>query len=246
MEFRLVRAHVVALLRDLLRTPSFLIPTVGFPTMFYCIFALGYARTNADTANFIVCSYVGFAMLGVTLFQFGVGVANERGRPWERYLRALPVSVATRFAARVIVALIFGAASAGLVGIVARLLSPVTLDAAQWFLLALAAVFGAIPFVLIGLAIAYWVPARGALPVTNLLYLLGLFAGGFFMPPQYLPSFAQAISPYTPTRQFGELLWSVTGAHDAPHAMSVLVLYALAFAAIAIIGYRRDERTRYA
>ncbi len=246
MNLTLLRAHVAAILRDLMRTPSFLIPTVLFPTMFFLIFAMTYAHTGSGAANFLVCSYVGFAMIGVTLFQFGVGVAVERGRPWERYLRALPVSVATRFAARVVVALIFGMASAGLVALTARLLTPVSLDAAQWGMLALFAVIGAIPFVLIGLAIAYWVAPRGALPVTNVLYLLGLFVGGFWMPPQFLPSIAAAISPFTPTRQYGELLWSVAQPHDAFHAGVVLALYAIAFAAIAIVGYRRDERTRYA
>ena len=246
MRLSLLRAHVVAILRDLQRTPAYVIPTVVFPTMFFLIFALAYARSSGQAANFLVCSYVGFAMLGVTLFQFGVGVAAERGRPWERYLRTLPVTVGTRFVARIVVALVFGAVSAGLVAVTARLLTSVSLDLAQWATLACYAVIGAVPFVLIGLAIAYWVAPRGALPLTNVVYLLGLFVGGFWMPPQFLPPLAAAISPFTPTRQYGELLWSVVEPHDALHASSVLAVYALAFAAVAILGYRRDERTRYA
>jgi ABC-2 type transport system permease protein len=66
------------------------------------------------------------------------------------------------------------------------------------------------------------------------------------MPPQYLPGFVQRISPYLPTRQFVDLLWSVIGSHSAARAMIGLAAYAVVFAVFASLGYRRDERTRYA
>jgi ABC-type sulfate/molybdate transport systems ATPase subunit len=53
-------------------------------------------------------AFVVFAIVGVTLYQFGVGIAQQRGRPWERYLRALPVSTAVRFIARIVTAVLFG------------------------------------------------------------------------------------------------------------------------------------------
>jgi ABC-2 type transport system permease protein len=194
-----------------------------------------------------MCSYAAFSLVGVTLFQFGVGVANERGRPWERYLRTLPVSIGTRFCARIAVALVFGLAAAGLVALEARLLTPIDFTAMQWLTLAAYTLCGAAPFVLIGIAIAYWVAPRGALPVTNIVYLLCSFAGGFWMPPQYLPSFAAVVSPYLPTRQYGELLWSVAqSGHDARTAALALAGFGVAFAVIGAIGYRRDERARYA
>lgn len=242
-----LRAHVGTMLRELLRTPAYVIPSVGFPAMFFAIFGLAYARMSAQVADFTMCSFICFALVGVTLFQFGVGIATERGRPWERYLRTLPVSVATRLAARVCVALVFGVAAAGLVALEARLFSPVDLTALQWLILATCALLGAIPFVLLGMAIAYWVAPRGALPVTNIIYLLGSVCGGLWMPPQYLPSIMKAVSPYVPMRQYGELLWSVaqTG-HDPQRAATILGVFAVAFGALAIAGYRRDERTRYA
>jgi ABC-2 type transport system permease protein len=241
-----LRAHTGAILRELMRTPAFVIPSIGFPAMFFSIFGLSFARTNAAAADIVMCSYVAFSIVGVTLFQFGVGIATERGRPWERYLRSLPVSVMTRFAARVCVALVFGIAAAGLVALEARLFSPVNLTLAQWLLLATYALLGAIPFVLLGIAIAYWVAPRGALPVTNIVYLLGSVAGGFWIPPQYMPSYIAAVSPYVPMRQYGELLWSIAQpGHDAMRAMTMLVCFAVVFTTLAVIGYRRDERARY-
>ncbi len=247
MSAKIFIAHVAALFRDILRTPSFVVPAIIFPAMFYAIFALTYARHDSATANMVMSSYVVFAIVGVAMFQFGVGVANERGRPWERYIRSLPVHVEVRFAARVLVAMIVATMAAGLVAVLARIFTPVTLTAAQWLTLGGYAALGAMPFVMLGLAIAYIAPPRGALPITNIVYLLSAFAGGLWMPPQYLPSFAAALSPYLPTRQYGELIWSVTGAgHDALHAALMLGYFTLAFSALAIIGYRRDERARYA
>ncbi len=244
---RLLSAHVAALLRDLMRTPSFLIPTVIFPAMFYTIFGVPYARVGADAANQTLASFMGFAVVGVALFQFGVGIAAERGRPWERYLRTLPVSVETRFAARIIVAVVIATMASFLVAAIGKAFTPIALDATQWATLALYAIAGAVPFVMAGIAIAYLVPPRGALPVTNIIYLLCSFAGGFWIPPKYLPAIAAAISPYLPTRQYGELLWSVAGTgHNAAHAVVALASFSLIFSIVALIGYRRDERTRYA
>ncbi|HVA27025.1 MAG TPA: ABC transporter permease [Candidatus Baltobacteraceae bacterium] len=242
-----VRAHAGAILRELLRTPAFVIPSIGFPAMFYAIIGLMYSRTNAAAADFTMCSFMAFALVGITLFQFGVGIATERGRPWERYLRTLPVTVATRFAARVCVALVFGIAAAGLVALIARLFAPIDFTALQWLQIAAYALVGAIPFVMLGIAIAYWVAPRGALPVTNILYLLGSIAGGLWMPPQILPPILQSISPYVPMRQYAELLWSVAQrGHDPLRAALMLSGFVLVFGAAGIVGYRRDERSRYA
>lgn len=246
MNLKILFAHVGILLRDLLRTPAYVVPTVLFPSMFFCLFGLPYARANAETANFMLASFTAFAVVGVALFQFGVGIAAERGRPWERYLRSLPVSVGTRFAARILVVVAMATLSAGILATIARLFTPLTLSGFQWLTLASFAMAGAVPFVVIGLAIAYVAPPRAALPITNVLYLLGAYAGGYWMPPQFLPHFAAVLSPYFPTRQYAELLWSIAeSGHDAAHAGLVLAYYTLAFAVVAIIAYRRDEKARY-
>jgi ABC-2 type transport system permease protein len=246
MNVRLLGVHAASMSRELLRIPAFAIPTIIFPAMFYAIFGLQFARLSAQVADAVMCSFVAFAVIGVTLFQFGVGIAVERGRPWERYVRTLPVSVDTRMAARIVVAMLFGLAAAGLVAIVARAFTPVNFGPAQWLLLTLYAAIGAVPFVLIGIAIAYWVVPRAALPVTNIIYLLASFAGGLWIPPQYLPPAVALVSPYLPTRQYGNLLWSIANGADRTQALFVLAIYAVVFSVIAAIGYRRDERVRYA
>jgi ABC-2 type transport system permease protein len=194
----------------------------------------------------VLCAFVAFAVVGVTLFQFGVGIATERGRPWERYVRTLPVDAETRLSARVVVAVVFGMGAAGLVAVLARTLTPVSFDAVQWLTFALYALAGAVPFVMLGIVVAYWCPPRAALPVTNIIYLLASFAGGLWVPPEELPRFAAIISPYLPTRQYANLLWSIASGHGELAAVAALCGFTVVFMALATIGYRRDERARYA
>lgn len=247
MNLRLVRAHAILLFRSIARTPAFAIPATVFPAMFYVIFALQFAKSSSAIADQMLGSYVAFGVMGVALFQFGVAVAAERGRPWERYLRSMPARPEERFLARVLVALTFAAASGALVAVLGAFLTPVTFTAIQWMQLAIYAIAGAVPFVMMGLAIAYLVPASGALPITNILYLLCAFAGGLWIPPQFLPKFAALISPYLPTRAYGELLWGIAlPGHETTRWFVTLGAFALLFSLIAIAGYRRDEKARYA
>ena len=241
-----VAAHARLQLVDLFRSPGYVVPTVGFPALFFTLFALPFARTSAPAASTLALSYMVFAVIGVTLYQFGVGIAAERGRPWERYLRTLPASTAERFAARIVSAMVFAVLSAAAVALVACLFTPVDLTALQWLQAFAYVLIGGVPFVMIGITLGYWVSARTAVPLATACNLLLAYAGGLWIPPQYLPHALQIISPYLPTRAFGDLVWSIVGTGNGAHAVVVLVFYAAAFAGIAALGYRRDERVRYA
>jgi ABC-2 type transport system permease protein len=242
----LVRAHVKVQFLDLLRWPGYVVPTVVFPAMFYVLFDLPFARTRAEVADMTALAFIAFAIVGVTLYQFGVGIAQERGRPWERYLRTLPVGVGVRFCSRIATAVLFGLLTAAVVAAVARALTPIDLGLVQWLAVLLFSIAGGVPFVLIGVSIGYWTSARAAVPIATACNLLLAYAGGLWTPPQYLPEFVQRISPYLPTRMFADLLWSVSGSGRAPAALAGLAVYTLIFAAVAAMGYRRDERKRYA
>ena len=88
----LVRAHSRVALLDLFRSQSYVVPTVVFPAMFFALFDLQIARTQAAIADFATLAFIAWSIVGVAVYQFGVGIAQERGRPWERYQRTLPVS----------------------------------------------------------------------------------------------------------------------------------------------------------
>lgn len=226
----------------LLRAPAFVAGVVALPSLIF-LFVTGTARGDN---NAIFASFTVFATLSVAFFQFGVGIAQDRDTPWERYRRILPASPLLPFAANILVALTFAAISVGLLAVVANFTLPLSITLANALRLALALVGGAIPMALLGIAIGYWVSARAALAVANVLYLALSFGGGIFVPPRALPPWLDAISIWLPTRRMVELAWSAVGGRPmlAEH-WGMLAAYAVLFAALALWGYRRDEGNRY-
>ena len=66
---------------ELGRYPAYVVPTLVFPSVFFLFFA---APAGSQGANVRMATFAGFAALGVAFFQFGVGIAVERGSPWEK------------------------------------------------------------------------------------------------------------------------------------------------------------------
>lgn len=245
MNLRFLGSYVRIQLLDLLRRPGFVIPSLAFPPLFFSFFDLPFAHAYPQMAGSMMLAYIVFAVIGVALFQFGTGVAVDRATPWERYVRTLPTPLWLRFAARTIVAGLFAMCSAAGIVIVATLFTTARFAPHQWLLIAVCSLAGAVPFVLFGLAVGYWASPKAAPPIASMCYMLLSFIGGLWMPPAMLPSFAKTISPFTPTRQFAELLWHAPNGVSLG-ALAALGAFALLFGAIASAGYRRDRATRFA
>jgi ABC-2 type transport system permease protein len=242
---RLVLLHARASTVELLRYPTFSVPTLAFPALFFLLFVTPRPDRDADP-TLLLASFTGFAVLGVSFFQFGVGIAAERESPWERFVRTLPVRLRVRFAARVVSGALFGLASAGLVAVAAVATTEAGLAAQRWLALAAALALGAVPFSLLGIALGYWVSPRSALPAANVLYLVLAFLGALWTTPEQLPSRVVGISPFVPTRQFGNVLWgAASGRLWRPSDWLVLAAWSGVFAGLAVWGYRRDEGRRY-
>jgi len=236
---RLVLLHARAMTLELARHPAYVVPTLVFPAVFFLFFvapgAGGYSTVKMAT-------FAGFAAIGVAFFQFGVGIAVERASPWERYLRTLPVGVGVRLGARVLSAAIFAAAAAATLVLTAIVTTDASLPVGRWLELACVLIMGTAPFALLGIALGYWAPERGALPIANLLYLGLSYAGGLWIRPQDLPAGVAAVSPYLPTRALADVLSAtVSGDPFSPERWVVLYAFAALFAATAVWGYRRDE-----
>jgi ABC-2 type transport system permease protein len=240
---RLILVHARAITLELLRYPSFSVPTLAFPALFFLLFV---AARDDPNATLLLASFAGFAILAVAFFQFGVGIAAERETPWERFLRVLPARVGVRFAGRLLSGMVFGLASAGVVAVTAVASTDAHLPPTRWAALFVALPLGAIPFALLGIALGYWASPRGALPVANILYLVLAFAGGLWTTPARLPSAVAFASPLVPTRQFGDVLWGAAqGRLWQPRDWLLLLAWGLAFGLLAGWGYSKDEGRRY-
>jgi ABC-2 type transport system permease protein len=240
---KLALVHARAHLLQLARYPAFAIPTLLLPALFYAFFGL---PQHGAPANELMASFAAYAVLSVAFFQFGVGIAIDRVDPWEAYLRTLPVPTRVRFGGRVLSALVFAFASAAVVVAVALIGAPVSLSATAWGHLALALVGGSIPLALLGIALGYWVPPRGALPVANVLYLSVAYVGGLWTGAHSLPAQLEEIGRYLPTRQWADVVWAAVHGHTGPPtAWAVLLGYGAAFGLLAAWGYRLDEGERF-
>jgi ABC-2 type transport system permease protein len=241
---RLTLLHARAQTLELLRLPAYVVPTLAFPAMFHVFFAV--PKSDDGRASVTMAFFAGFAILGVALFQFGVGIAAERASPWERYLRTLPIRASARFGARFVSALAFGGAAATVVLVTAQLLTPAALGSADWLALGLTLALGAIPFALLGIAIGYLATPKAALPIANVVYLSLSYAGGLWTTPAELPDTVDAVSRALPTRALADaLLAAVTPEPWTWSPWAILIGYSFAFGAAALWGYRRDEGQRY-
>jgi ABC-2 type transport system permease protein len=234
--------HARMLTLELVRYPAFLVPTLLFPSLFFLFFASYGPPRDADVK---MATFAGFAAIGVAFFQFGVGIAVERASPWESYMRTLPVGAVVRLGARVISAAVFASAATAILIAVALATTGASLPPPRWVGLALALLVGSIPFALFGIALGYWAPARGALPIANLLYLGLAYAGALWMRPDNLPPAVRGVSPYLPTRALSDTLAGAVSGTTELAAWLVLGGYGVAFALLAAWGYRRDEGRRF-
>ena len=181
---RLFAAHLRAGSLELLRLPSFSVPTLLLPSVLFLLFAAGRTTDQSEGA---LAGFAAMAVLGVAVLLFGVGIAIERGYPWEAFLRSLPGSPAARMAARAAAAGGFAVAATTLLVATALVTTDASLSTTRWLALVVALALGAVPFCLLGIALGYWMPPRAAVPIANLIFLPLVVLGGLWTGGRYLP-----------------------------------------------------------
>ena len=67
-----------------LRTPAFSVLSLGLPVMFFALFNAIYGNQKQPgglvAGEYLLVSYATYAVANVMVFNFGIGVANERSR----------------------------------------------------------------------------------------------------------------------------------------------------------------------
>ena len=229
---------------QLLRYPSYSLPTLALPALFMLLFG---RRLTAGEPERLLAGFAATAVLMVTFFQFGVGIAASRTTPWEIYLRTLPVGAGRRLAARVLSALVFAGASVVVVSVVGLGVFDARPGIARYAALMLGLVLGGIPFALLGIALGYWFSPRAALPAANLVYLPLAIGGALWHRLDDAPRAADVASQFLPTRSWIEVLAPLsTGDGAVPlYHVAALAAWTIVFGLVAWAGYRRDEGERF-
>jgi len=216
-----------------LRTPAFAVPTLLFPPMFYLLFGLILNRGNANAAHYLFATYSVFGVMGPGLFGFGVGVAIERERGWLALKRVAPMPSGAYLIAKMAMSALFALIIYLVLATMAFALGGVRLEAAQWVLLGLVAVFGVLPFCALGLLIGSRVNASAAPAIVNFIYLPMAFLSGLWMPLSLLPGFFSQLAPLWPAYHLAQLALGAIGAVPngaaANHALAIFGFTAVCF-----------------
>lgn len=241
-----VRAYVLEARYEflrLLRSPSFSVPTLLFPALFYLLFGvlLG-SRGHGGASHYLLATYGVFGVMGVSLFGFGVSVALDRERGLLTWKRALPMPTGAYLLAKMAMAMIFSAIISLLLATIAFTAAGVHLAVGQWALLWIINVLGVLPFAALGLWLGSLIGGQGAPAVVNLVYLPMAFLSGLWLPLSLLPDALARVAPIWPSYHLAQLALRVVGKDDGqPVLLHVAVLAGVALI-FAVLAARRLAR----
>jgi len=237
----------------LLRMRVYSLSTVLFPLMFYCFFGLAMGRSPQPgaampMARYLLATYGAFAVVGATLYAFGIGIAVERGLGWLQVKRASPMPPAAYLVAKGAVSLAFGAIVVTLLFTLGAVFGGVRMPLGQWLALGGTSIAGAVPFCALGLAIGNFVGPNSAPATVNMIYMPMAFCAGLWIPLQFLPSVLRQAAPFLPTYHFAQLALGVLHAPVQGTIMEhvgALAAFTMIFAGIAWIGDSREQEKVY-
>lgn len=223
----------------LLRAPSFSVPTIAFPLMFYVLFGvlLGSAHSNPEAARRALASFMVLGTMAPGLFALGVTLATDRERGLLELKRALPMPRGIYLAAKLAMSMLFAGTVSILLMAVAAIAGGVVLALWQWSMLFVLALLGVIPFCALGLLVGSLCKAAAAPAVLNLIYLPMSFLSGLWVPLPFLPHSLGRLAPLWPSWHLAQIAVRVVGAGDGATGTHLLIL--AGFAAICFAGARR-------
>ena len=221
-----------------LRTPSFAIPSLMFPPLFYLLFGVLLNRGNLNAAHYLFATYSVFGVMAPGLFGFGIGVAIERERGWLALKRVAPMPPGAYLLAKMIMAMLFALIIYLILATMAFTLGGVRLEFTQCLLIGLITTFGVLPFCALGLLIGSRVNAAAAPAIVNFIYLPMAFLSGLWMPLTMLPEFIRSSAVLWPPYHLAQLALDATGREYAGGAVAHLA-YLAGFTAICFAIARR-------
>jgi ABC-2 type transport system permease protein len=242
----LALTHAKVQIIETFRIPIAVIGSAFWPAASMLAFVVPFVGDDAVGATYATASMVTFAVMSTNLFQYGIGVAEDRAQPWEPYVRTLPAGALPRLAGRLTAGLVLMVFALLPVVLIAWLFTSATLTPLAFLAAIGATVVIAVPFILMGLAIGYSMPQKAAIVVAQVLFFPLAFGGGLMTSPVDPPAFIAAITPYLPTGGAAKLMWAAVGDYPlSPSSVASLIVWIVLLGAIATWAYRRDEGRRF-
>jgi ABC-2 type transport system permease protein len=225
-------------IRRLMRNRRTLLISLVVPVFFFFLLK---SQSGADIAASVM---IGIAVYGgmTAATAGGAMVSVERALGWSRQLRLTPLRPPAYIAIKLLTAMVLGLLSVGAI-FVTGAITGVQMPLHVWILSALLAWGGALVFASFGLFMGYLLPSENVMQVIGPVLGAFAFAGGLFVPLNWLPSVVQVVAPYTPTYGVAQIARSPLGGGGIDPAWLVNVfVWTAAFAIGAMILFRRDTK----
>ena len=236
---RVLGVEVAEGLRTILREPTALFFSVGFPVMFFALFASIFG-SGAGTTGTLLAGYGTFGVVSVMLLNPAITVADERTRGWLRVKKVSGAPVATTIAAKVLAALPYALAVVSALSVVAVVeVGGVPGGVGAWLRLVAVLLVGGLPFALLGLAVGFVASSNATAAILNAVLFPMVIVSGLWFPVQILPGAVQAVAPFLPTYHLARLARAqMSGGPWMGDVLALVTMTAIA-AALAVLSYRR-------
>jgi ABC-2 type transport system permease protein len=241
-----------ATLLNRLRIPAFtffsLVMPVGFFALFNAIYGNQKATAGAPVGKYLLASYGTYACAIVMVYNFGIGIANDRGQKMDLLQRAMPLPGVVATVAHILSALAFAAMALLILFAYALTVGGVRIDATTSLDLLVRLLLGSLPMAGLGMAIGYGTGPNVAPALTNAIYLPMTFLSGIFIPLAILPSAIRSIGSWLPTYHYAQLAWGAIGANNESMLTAILwlVAWGLGLFFVAVRVYRLDQSKKFA
>lgn len=245
---RLTLLHTRYTFLETIRVPIAVIGSLVFPSLSFLFFVvpMRYVADDRVAATAATIGLAFFAVMANCLFTFGVGVADDREKPWDPYLRSLPVGPVPRMGARLFNGLLWSLLALVPLLALSAVATNASIDTGRFLLSAVLLSVGALPFLFGGLALGYLLSAKAALAIAQVAMFTLAFAGGLFLPPGLFPSWLDGASRVLPSRAGRDLLqWGALGGHLSVATVAGVLGWTALTLAAALWAYRRDEGQRF-
>lgn len=245
---RITLAHTRLSVLEALREPIVIVSTVAFPALVLLCFVVPQRTIAGDPAAATAATgqIALFSIVSVCLFTYGAGIAEDRQRPFDTFIRSLPAGPVAPLVARIVTGVVLSALGLVPVAVISTLLTDADVPLLRLPLVGLTLLTCGVPFLVIGFAIGYSLRPKAALAVAQIVLFPLAFLGGLFVPPETFPSWLDAASQATPTRAARDLVVSsMTGSGAEVTQLLVLLGWTLAAGAVTVWAFRRDEGRRF-
>jgi len=230
-------------IRRYLRMPSFLLPVLLFPAVFYLMFGvLMSSSSDGGVARYLLGSYTTFGVMSPGLFGFGMSLALERDGGLITLKRALPMPPSAYLLGKLVMAMLAAATVSVLLMALAIGVGGVELSAWQCLRLLVTGILGVVPFCAMGMLIGTLVKGQAAPGVVNLIYLPMAFLSGLWIPLSMFPSFLQKAAPIWPSYHLNRIALDSVGFEQGALWPALLVLVGISVAMLGL-AVRRLRRS---